>query len=1068
MNTISVRKTLSRFIGSCALLALSIAGSAQAATITVTSFLDNAVNCTLRKAILNANAGGVVALGSGTACTAGTPGSNTIVLGTGTYLFDLAPANGLPSGSFAQFDLVNNNITIQGNGPANTIIDGQEKDFIFDNFNGTTNISITLTGLTVTRGKKGPSGFDFGGMYADNASVTLDNVVFTNNTTTASGAAVFIESGTLTINNSTFSANTSSGEGGAIRSTGPMSITNTTFTGNSAVRGGALYFAGNAPGGTENAAITNSTFSGNTATQMGGAISLSGSTGGLGAMTLTHVTIANNTVTGGGGTGGGIYKNQSGAFNIDRSIIANNTAAVGPDCNANGAQSFNSLNYNVVGSTTACNISGTTTDNFVGVVTLNALAGNGGPTQTISLPAYSPARDRAPTCATPTDQRGTARPLGIQCDSGAFEASPTVPQAPPIGAATAGNAQASITFTAPANNGGAPITGYTMTSNPGGITGTGAGSPIVVSGLANGTAYTFTVTAANSVGTSAASAASNSVTPSGPPGAPTIGTATAGNAQASVTFTAPASNGGSAITGYTATSSPGGLTASGAASPLVVTGLTNGTAYTFTVRATNVNGQGPASAASNSVTPATVPGAPAIGTATAGNAQASVTFTAPASNGGSAITSYTVTSSPGGLTGTGATSPIVVSSLTNGTAYTFTVTATNAAGTGAASAASNSVVPIAAVSFADVALTETVDNPTPGLGSNVTFTIVATNLGPSVASGVQVTDLLPAGLTYVSDTPSAGTYSSATGVWNIATIANAGSATLSLVATVSRTQALVNQATKTAQAAVDPDASNNAALVGLNGPPLADIQVQQTVDNATPGIGATVIFTLSAKNAGPSSATGVQLTDLLPASLTFVTASASQGSYVAATGLWTVGAVANGATATLQITATNTLAAPLSNVAVKTAEVESDHATGNDAASVTLNDTTPADLSLSNTASQEPVADGITFAYTIVVANYGPASATGVTVTDTLPAGVALVSATPSQGSCTGTTSVSCSLGTMNVGGTAEIALVVTKTIGGPLSNVATVTANEADPNSANNSHGEVTTPVELIGFQIE
>ena len=86
------------------------------------------------------------------------------------------------------------------------------------------------------------------------------------------------------------------------------------------------------------------------------------------------------------------------------------------------------------------------------------------------------------------------------------------------------------------------------------------------------------------------------------PGAPTIGTATGGNAQASVTFTAPASTGGSAITSYTVTSSPGGITASGASSPIVVTGLTNGTSYTFTVHATTFT-TGPASAASNSVTP---------------------------------------------------------------------------------------------------------------------------------------------------------------------------------------------------------------------------------------------------------------------------------------------------------------------------------------------------------------------------------------------------------------------------------------------------------------------------------
>jgi len=90
----------------------------------------------------------------------------------------------------------------------------------------------------------------------------------------------------------------------------------------------------------------------------------------------------------------------------------------------------------------------------------------------------------------------------------------------------------------------------------------------------------------------------------------------------------------------------------------------------------------------------TVPAAPTIGTATAGDASASVTFTAPSNIGSAAITSYTVTSSPGGLTGTGASSPVTVSGLTNGTAYTFTVTATNGAGTGPASSPSGSVTPV--------------------------------------------------------------------------------------------------------------------------------------------------------------------------------------------------------------------------------------------------------------------------------------------------------------------------------------------------------------------------------------
>ena len=272
-------------------------------------------------------------------------------------------------------------------------------------------------------------------------------------------------------------------------------------------------------------------------------------------------------------------------------------------------------------------------------------------------------------------------------------ASATVPGAPTSPVGTAGNTQVSVAFTAPASNGGSAITGYTVTSSPGGFTATGASSPLVVTGLTNGTSYTFTVVATNAVGNSVASTASAAVTPRTVPGAPTSPVATAGNAQASVAFTAPASNGGSTITSYTVTSSPGSFTATGASSPLVVTGLTNGASYTFTVVATNAAGNSVASAASAAVTPRTVPGAPTSPVATAGNAQASVAFTAPASNGGSAITGYTVTSSPGSFTATGASSPLVVTGLTNGTSYTFTVVATNAAGNSSTSTASAAVTP---------------------------------------------------------------------------------------------------------------------------------------------------------------------------------------------------------------------------------------------------------------------------------------------------------------------------------------------------------------------------------------
>ena len=272
---------------------------------------------------------------------------------------------------------------------------------------------------------------------------------------------------------------------------------------------------------------------------------------------------------------------------------------------------------------------------------------------------------------------------------------PSAPGAPTNLAATVGNGEATVAFEAPISNGYA-ITEYTVTSNPGSHTQSGTNSPIIVTGLTNGTEYTFKVTATNAVGTSTFSVASSAVTPAAVPSVPTNVTANAGNGQATVTFEAPISDGGSTITEYTVTSSNGN-TQTGASSPITVTGLTNGTAYTFTVTAKNVMGTSGESSVSNAVTPATVPGAPTNVAANAGNGQATVTFEAPISDGGSTITEYTVTSNPGSHTQTGASSPITVTGLTNGTAYTFTVTASNSVGPSGASLASSVITPMATV-----------------------------------------------------------------------------------------------------------------------------------------------------------------------------------------------------------------------------------------------------------------------------------------------------------------------------------------------------------------------------------
>jgi|694.fasta_scaffold97578_4 hypothetical protein len=154
-----------------------------------------------------------------------------------------------------------------------------------------------------------------------------------------------------------------------------------------------------------------------------------------------------------------------------------------------------------------------------------------------------------------------------------------------------------------------------------------------------------------------------------------------------------------------------------------LTGLTNGTALIADFAQT-----GPSNVVSTaSFTPSTVPGAPTIGTAVAGNAQATVNGTAPASTGGSAITGYRSTATPGGSTITGATLPITHTGLSNGTAYTFTLAAQNANGYGSESAASNSVTPSAPGTAPTITVQPS--NQTVTAGATATFSVTATGSG---------------------------------------------------------------------------------------------------------------------------------------------------------------------------------------------------------------------------------------------------------------------------------------------------------------------------------------------------
>jgi hypothetical protein len=263
-----------------------------------------------------------------------------------------------------------------------------------------------------------------------------------------------------------------------------------------------------------------------------------------------------------------------------------------------------------------------------------------------------------------------------------------------------------MSWTAPSSP-STPIISYLVIASPGGVTQpvNSDSTTTTMTGLTNGQNYTFTVTAANSIGTSAPSSPSNRVTIGLPPAAPTRVRATAGDAQAAINWAAPTSPSGLPITSYTVVASPGNQVqrTTDDSTAITMTGLTNGQKYTFTVTATNVAGTSPPSSSSGRVTVGVPPGAPTAVQATPGDAQATISWTAPTTPSGLPIISYTVVALPERpiegtsadatrTTSAGDATTTTITGLTRGQAYTFIVTATNAAGTGEPSSPSNRIV----------------------------------------------------------------------------------------------------------------------------------------------------------------------------------------------------------------------------------------------------------------------------------------------------------------------------------------------------------------------------------------
>ncbi|HXH37995.1 MAG TPA: DUF11 domain-containing protein, partial [Thermoanaerobaculia bacterium] len=416
-------------------------------------------------------------------------------------------------------------------------------------------------------------------------------------------------------------------------------------------------------------------------------------------------------------------------------------------------------------------------------------------------------------------------------------------------------------------------------------------------------------------------------------------------------------------------------------------------------------------------------------------------------------------------TGNGSNAQCTIASLSSGASADVTVTGTilfPGAFQNNASVSTNdqidpdssnnsSQVNAVAATSADISVVKSIVTAGPyHAGESITYTLTIHNNGPSASTQLTVTDT-PTNMTItnsVSNDNAGNHHCDSLPCTFGSPLANTHTVIVTVTATINAAGAFSNTATANGND-FDPNTANNTSTAGGTALPAADVSLVKTLVTAGPfTAGQSISYTIVVANAGPSTATNVQVTDT-PVNMTITNVSGGGCAALPCT----IASLASGANVTINVTATINAAGAFDNSATASA-AEFDPNTNNNTDNTGNGGTTGAasiDLAITKTAPAVPVVD-TAFDYTLVVTNHGPATATGVIVTDPLPASFTLASAIATQGSCSGTTTITCNLGTILNGASATITIHGTVSTAGLLTNTATVSGNESDTVPANNT----------------